>query len=111
MRRSLSTSVISVASVAKSSLDPSLGPRRGAIRPARQRPVVEEIFAGVLGRQLFVEIDPQPRLVVRVHKATAHFGTAREHLVQNIWEDVSLLNAEVRAADIKMQVSRVANRR
>src|SRR4051812_35754504 len=74
----------------------SLRSRRCAIRPARQRPLVKEIGAGVLGRQLLIEVDPQARFVIRVHKTIAHFGAAGEHLVQDIREDICLLNTKVR---------------
>src|SRR4051794_35790983 len=93
------------------SLAHNLRSRRRAVRPARQRPLIEEFLAWELGRQRLVKVDPQAGPIVRVHIAVANLGAAGEHLIQHIRKDIRLLNAEVRAADIKVQVGRVADRR
>src|SRR5205085_479920 len=67
-------------------------------------------FIRELGGDLFVDVDPDSRVVVRVHVAALDFGSAREHLAHRRREDVLFLNAEVRTGEIEMHVDGMSDR-
>ena len=61
-------------------------------------------------RRLLVDVDAEAGPLVRPERTIVDLGTTREHLASGIVEQVSLLDPEVRAGQVELEVGRVAHR-
>src|SRR5690349_1519766 len=69
------------------------------------------LWEGVSSSQLLVQVDAEARTVIRPQRSVADLRTAGEHFARSLAELVLLLDAEVVAGQIQLQVHRVADRR
>src|SRR5207248_11466250 len=77
-----------------------------SVQPAHRWPGTVERMLGerVTRGQVLVEVDAQARLVVRPQHAVVNFGAARENLARALAEHVLVLDAEVVASQIQLEV-------
>jgi hypothetical protein len=78
-----------------------------AVRKARLSPSLDRIRTRVLCGELFVDVDPQAWLVIRVHVAVADPWSAGEHRVDELAEAAPFLDAKVRCPEVNVQVGGV----
>src|SRR5579883_2457494 len=88
--------------------------RHGAIAAAEVAPLHVEwriVVDGELGRQFFVEVDPQAGFVVGPVVSVLERWTTGEHVLFRLREVARLLNAEIVSRQVEMDIGGVADRR
>src|SRR5581483_1540361 len=83
-----------------------------SVAPADGRPgaVQRMLRERIPGRQLLVDVDAQAGPVIGPVVAVADLGTAGEDLPRALAEDVLLLDAEVVAGQVQVEIGRVSDR-
>src|SRR5262249_48752683 len=66
---------------------------------------------GVLGSEVFANINPEARLVVRMEHSAPHLGGTGKDLAQGVAEDGALLDSKIPGRKIEMDIGGVPDRR
>src|SRR5215212_5690882 len=71
---------------------------------------IEWVFGkGMPSCDSFVNIDPQPGTFTGPQHSVPDLGSTGKDLPRSLWEEVSLLDSEIRHDEVEVQIRRVSN--